>query len=72
MQGPRYAVGRFLKAARERRGITHRNLAKRAQVSTSVVTRTEGGADCRLSTLSKLMRALQLVPEERAALMDLL
>lgn len=53
---------------RKTAGLTQKELAKRAEVSQSLVARIEGGSvDPRLSTIKKILMAISITKEQKAA-----
>jgi transcriptional regulator with XRE-family HTH domain len=65
VEEPKFAVGRNIKAERERRGLTQEELAHRAGMHPVEVGRAERGVrDMRVSTVVKLAHGLDVSPEE--------
>jgi transcriptional regulator with XRE-family HTH domain len=66
-EADRRALGRALRALRERAGLTQKQLAKRAASDDTYVSRIEHGAlDPGWSTLRRLLRALGASPRQLA------
>lgn len=55
-------LGHSIKEARERKGLSQRDLAERAGITQPAVSLAERGTDMRVSTLQQLAAALDLVP----------
>ena len=67
---PQYAMGEAIRRARQSRGLTQRELARRADADVTWLSRLEAGGNPAWGTIKRVAAALEMRPSELAVMAE--